>query len=125
MAIQRRVAVRIRTYRRRRGKSQEVIAGLTGLNTEYFGQIERGRRTPSLPVLEMIARALEVSLTALVAHDPDEQPPPIPPLPPSDVGEVLAWVVRRPSGAIAVLPRRRVRLTSDPAHPAKGRHLSA
>jgi transcriptional regulator with XRE-family HTH domain len=65
----------IRRCRLARNKSQAVVAGLAGIDPEYYGQIERGRRTPSLAVLRHIARALETPIAALLGDSaPARQP---------------------------------------------------
>lgn len=58
----------VRHYRKARGKSQAVIAGLAGIETDYLAQIERGHRTPTIKVLHRIARALEVPTSALLGE---------------------------------------------------------
>lgn len=59
---------RIRHYRR--GRRQDVVAGLVGIAPDYLGQIERGLKTPSLPILYAIAQELGVPVAALLAERP-------------------------------------------------------
>jgi transcriptional regulator with XRE-family HTH domain len=57
-----------RNIRRRReflGLSQEDIALGAGIDLKYFGQIERGKRNPSLRKVELIAVALDIVDTDL------------------------------------------------------------
>ncbi|GAB2700378.1 helix-turn-helix domain-containing protein [Kitasatospora kifunensis] len=62
---------RIRHYRQTRGnRRQDVIAGLVGITPDYLGQIERGLKTPTIPVLHAIARELGVPTAALLAEAP-------------------------------------------------------
>jgi transcriptional regulator with XRE-family HTH domain len=52
-----------RNIRRRReflDLTQEDVALCAGIDLKYFGQIERGKRNPSLKKIEKIAVALEV-----------------------------------------------------------------
>lgn len=57
---------RIRLHRERAGRTQTVIAGLSGISADYLGQIERGRKTPSAGVLRALATALGVPVGALL-----------------------------------------------------------
>jgi len=50
----------VRGRRQARGLSQEALADLVGLAPTYVGQIERGRRNPTLAVVERFAAALEI-----------------------------------------------------------------
>ncbi|MFC5911287.1 helix-turn-helix domain-containing protein [Streptacidiphilus monticola] len=65
---------RIRRYRR--GRKQEVVAGLVGISTDYLSQIERNLKVPTLPVLHAIARELGVPTAALLADAPPPAPLP-------------------------------------------------
>jgi transcriptional regulator with XRE-family HTH domain len=49
----------VRRLRQDRGLSQEALADLVELAVTYVGQIERGRRNPTLEVVERFARVLE------------------------------------------------------------------
>lgn len=46
-----------------------MIAGLAGISTDYLGQIERGRKTPSTNVTLALATALGVPAGALLGED--------------------------------------------------------
>jgi transcriptional regulator with XRE-family HTH domain len=59
---------RIRHYRK--GRRQDVVAGLVGIAPDYLSQIERGLKIPSLPILYAIARELGVPVAALLAERP-------------------------------------------------------
>ncbi|WP_293682230.1 helix-turn-helix transcriptional regulator [uncultured Phenylobacterium sp.] len=50
----------VRRLRQDRGLSQEALADAVGLAVTYVGQIERGRRNPTLNVVERFAEALTV-----------------------------------------------------------------
>jgi transcriptional regulator with XRE-family HTH domain len=56
----------LRETRKRRGLSQERLAELTGLSTNYVGEMERGLKAPGLPVIVRLARALDVSVNELL-----------------------------------------------------------
>lgn len=49
-----------------RGLSIEALAHDAGLSYSYVGQIERGRRNPTLSVIEALATALGVSADNLL-----------------------------------------------------------
>lgn len=72
------VGARIRYWRRHNGnRSQAAIAGLCGITEDYLGQIERGRKAPSLDVLVALAREIGVPVSALLDHQaPTEEPAP-------------------------------------------------
>ena len=46
--------------------TQEEVAAKIGISPVYMGYIEQGRNTPSLEVLEKIAKALKVKTGELV-----------------------------------------------------------
>ena len=56
---------RVRELRKAAGFSQESLADLCGLDRTYIGGIERGERNVSLRNIEVIARALKVSISEL------------------------------------------------------------
>ena len=55
----------VRRLRKERGLSQEALADLAGLHTNYVGGIERGERNVGVKALFRIARGLKVDLAAL------------------------------------------------------------
>jgi transcriptional regulator with XRE-family HTH domain len=57
---------RLRTLRKIRGWSQEVLAEEAGLHPTYIGGIERGERNPSLINLVRLAKGLSLSLPELL-----------------------------------------------------------
>ncbi len=66
-----RLGMRIKQLRQARGWSQEALAKKVGTHQVYIAQIEGSAknpptRTPSLPMLERIAKALKVKLGRLV-----------------------------------------------------------
>ncbi|MEU8788684.1 helix-turn-helix domain-containing protein [Streptomyces sp. NPDC048643] len=57
------IGERIAFYRKRRGYTQEVLAGLVGRNTDWLAKIETGRRNPPrIDMLGELARILRVQL---------------------------------------------------------------
>lgn len=58
---------RIAAYRKRRGLSQVVLAGLVGRSESWLSQVERGvREVDSLTAIRDLASALKVSVDALI-----------------------------------------------------------
>lgn len=55
----------IKSLRRRLGWSQEFLAEKTGVSAPYITQIECGKRTPSLDIVEKLAFALGVEYKTL------------------------------------------------------------
>lgn len=60
------IGSRIKEARLKAGLSQEVLAELTSISTSFMGQIERGERSPSMPVLTRLSKALEFPLSRIV-----------------------------------------------------------
>jgi transcriptional regulator with XRE-family HTH domain len=57
---------RIRDLRKEKGFSQESFAYRCELDRTYIGSIERGERNISLKNIEVIAKALEISIAELM-----------------------------------------------------------
>jgi transcriptional regulator with XRE-family HTH domain len=57
----------VRKVRLERGMTLEVLADEVGLAYTYVGQIERGRRNPTLDVVERIAVVLKVEPLELLS----------------------------------------------------------
>src|SRR6266545_3747099 len=66
------IGERVRFYREAQHKKQTVVAGLAGITVDYLSQIERGLKTPTIPVLHSIARILGVPTSALLGEPPAE-----------------------------------------------------
>lgn len=63
------VGERIAFYRRRRGLTQSVLAGLVGRSEDWLSKIERGEREPRrLDVLVSLAKALRVTVGDLLGQ---------------------------------------------------------
>jgi transcriptional regulator with XRE-family HTH domain len=63
------VGANIKKWRLERGLSQEEVAHRVGIVSSYFGEIERGRRNPTIGVLGRVAEALDVPLVRLLDGD--------------------------------------------------------
>ena len=61
------VGANLRRLRTRRGLSLERLAQISGVSRAMLGQIELGQRAPTINVLWKIARALEVTFSALIS----------------------------------------------------------
>ncbi len=57
----------VRRLRLSRGLTQEQLAFDAQIDLTYLGGIERGRRNPSLLVMDRLARSLSVEVVALVS----------------------------------------------------------
>lgn len=62
----------VKTLRKRLGWSQEFLAEKTGVTAPYITQIEVGKRTPSLDIVEKLATALGVEYKVL--FEPNNSP---------------------------------------------------
>jgi transcriptional regulator with XRE-family HTH domain len=60
------ICKRIKKYRYDIGMTQEDLAEKVGVSRVYIGYVEQGRNTPSLEILEKIAKSLKVKLPDLV-----------------------------------------------------------
>lgn len=60
------VAQNIRRIRRERGLSQEELASLVNINRNYVGMIERRENSPTIAMIERIAKALHVEPAQLL-----------------------------------------------------------
>ncbi len=67
--IMKAVADKIRNLRRQKDISQEALALRSGINTVYYGQIERAQKCPTIDTLYKIASGLEVPLSELLRFD--------------------------------------------------------
>lgn len=63
----------IRRLRSEKGWSQEQLADNCGIHRTYVSGLERGRRNPTLSILQTVADAFEVSPSTLLQCEvPDE-----------------------------------------------------
>ncbi len=59
---------KIRKERKSLGYSQEELAERVNISRTHMGHIEQGARSPSLEVLEKIARALRLKVRDLITY---------------------------------------------------------
>jgi transcriptional regulator with XRE-family HTH domain len=64
--VLKRFGARVRELRTARGFSQEAFAAHCGLDRTYLGGIERGERNLALRNIEVIAKALNVTISELM-----------------------------------------------------------
>lgn len=57
---------RVRDLRKAKGFSQESFAAECGLDRSYMGGVERGERNLALRNIQVIARALNITLSELL-----------------------------------------------------------
>jgi len=60
------ICKKIKKYRHEIGLTQEDLVEKVGVSRVYIGYIEQGRNSPSLEILEKIAKSLKVRLSDLV-----------------------------------------------------------
>ena len=65
MDVRERVGNNVRRLRKKQGISQEELADRAALHRTYISGVERGVRNPTVVVLEKVADALGVELSAL------------------------------------------------------------
>jgi transcriptional regulator with XRE-family HTH domain len=63
------LAENIRRLRHKQRLSQEELADICGLHRTYVGSVERGERNLTLSSLEVLAKALGVSVVDLLSAD--------------------------------------------------------
>ena len=66
--IKQRFGKAIRRRRRELDISQEKLAEIAEIHRTYISSIERGERNPSLENIEKLAKALDISISALFAN---------------------------------------------------------
>lgn len=66
MTIQARLGLNIRRLREAQGWSQEDYADRAGIHRTYVSDIERGRRNPTVTVVEKLAKPFAVSAGSLL-----------------------------------------------------------
>lgn len=60
------ICKRIKKYRSDIGMTQEDLAEKVGVSRVYIGYVEQGRNSPSLEILEKIAKSLKVKISDLI-----------------------------------------------------------
>ena len=72
MNLQGALAEVLRSERRRRGLTLNDLAAAAGVSVAYLGEIERGKKYPSVSVLERLAGALALEIPDLLELLADE-----------------------------------------------------
>ena len=67
-----RIGARFLVLRRRLKDTQEQVAEKSGINSTYYGRVERGEANISLELLVSIADTLGVSLSELLDIEPEK-----------------------------------------------------
>lgn len=68
------LADNVRSFRKEHSYSQEELADLCELHRTYIGSVEREERNVSLSTLEVIAKALELSVVELLTQRAENEP---------------------------------------------------
>ena len=63
---------RIKSLRKSKGQTQERLAEIIDINTNYLAVIERGEANPTLSLLERLSAGLEVPLSELFQYRREE-----------------------------------------------------
>jgi transcriptional regulator with XRE-family HTH domain len=64
------IGLKIRELRNQRGYSLRTLADRSGLNINTLSLVEKGKCSPSIGTLQLLARALEVHITAFFESEP-------------------------------------------------------
>jgi transcriptional regulator with XRE-family HTH domain len=67
MDVRERVGLNLQRLRRERGLSQEELADRANIHQTYLSGVERGKRNPTVTVLQRIAEALGADIEDLVS----------------------------------------------------------
>ena len=70
MTIQELFIANLKAYRKLRRVSQTQLAGLCNSSSGYIGEIETGKRFPSVSMIERIANALKIESWNLFKNEP-------------------------------------------------------
>jgi len=63
--------VSLKRIRTKRGMTQERLAELTGISTNFVSELERGLKAPGLVVIVKLSKALDVSVHELLTDFTD------------------------------------------------------
>ena len=61
------VSRNIRNIRRKKNLTQEQVAEMAGINAKYLGEIERGMKNPTAPVVIKLSQALQVPVCKILS----------------------------------------------------------
>lgn len=103
----------IATHRRARGLTQEKLAEVVGVSTEWVSQLERGVGLPSLDGLARLAEALGTDAPALLTAALDTQRR-------QSVDELVAEVVNLDDEAVGVVTATARALRAMHGGPSRG-----
>ncbi len=67
MGSQDQLGKNIKKAREKLGLTQEQVADKAGIHVNYFARVERGEQTPSVDVLDEIAKAVKVRAADLLS----------------------------------------------------------
>jgi len=70
LTIQELFIVNLKAYRKEHKISQTQLANLCDSSTGYIGEIESGKRFPSVSMIERIAEALKIESWRLFSNEP-------------------------------------------------------
>lgn len=68
-SIYKEMGKRMRTARTNLGFTQEQVSEMVGIEPPYYGQLERGKKVPSLQTLIKIGKCLKVPVSLLLSKD--------------------------------------------------------
>jgi transcriptional regulator with XRE-family HTH domain len=71
MGLQQVFMANMKKYRKERGFTQEKLAEMCATDPAYIGQLENGRRCPSMVYIEKIAAALSIAPCLLFYDETD------------------------------------------------------
>ncbi len=66
MDVRERVGLNVQRHRREKGLSQEELADRASIHQTYLSGVERGKRNPTISVLQRIAEALGADIEDMV-----------------------------------------------------------
>ncbi len=72
MSLQQTFAKNLRHWRRERRLSQEALAHIAGIDRTYVSSLERLRYCPTLEMVDLLARSLNVDVQILLRDDRGE-----------------------------------------------------
>lgn len=61
----------IKHYRKQKNFTQEKLSEISGISKDYLSEIERGKKSPSLKRLIIIAKSLDIALYKLCYQSED------------------------------------------------------
>lgn len=63
------IGTRIKTFRTRKGITLEQLASQTGFTKGYLSKVEKSKKSPPVSTLGIIARALGITISAILAEE--------------------------------------------------------